>query len=168
MHTRQVMGNVTTNEMINWHRYPGWEGQNGAFKNPYDRGMVHNIRQFFKGYPSCPRGAALNRAEIPLLVRQAHEDLNDAHARFHTHTHTHSHGGRPCQGHGAHGADVDLEAGLRGSGDTSVSGARSRSKSRERQRQEDGHAAGSADTATPGVEEEKALAQQLRDLGFDD
>ena len=168
MHTRQVMGNVTTNEMINWHRYPGWEGQNGAFKNPYDRGMVHNIRQFFKGYPSCPRGAALNRAEIPLLVRQAHEDLNDAHARFHTHTHTHSHGGRPCQGHGAHGADDDLEAGLRGSGDTSVSGARSRSKSRERQRQEDGHAAGSAETATPGVEEEKALAQQLRDIGFDD
>ena len=45
---------------------------------------------------------------------------------------------------------------------------RSRSKSRERQRQEDGHAAGSAETATPGVEEEKALAQQLRDIGFDD
>ena len=43
--TRQICGNVTTNELINWHRYPGWTREDGSFVNPYDRGIVHNVRQ---------------------------------------------------------------------------------------------------------------------------
>jgi len=55
MQTKQIMTNVTTNEMINWQRYPGWERQDGSFKNPYDRGMVHNVKQFFaQSLPAPP------------------------------------------------------------------------------------------------------------------
>jgi hypothetical protein len=43
--TRQICSNVTTNELINWHRYPGWTREDGSFVNPYDRGIVHNVRQ---------------------------------------------------------------------------------------------------------------------------
>jgi hypothetical protein len=49
--TKQVVTNVTTNEMINWRRYPGWEREDGSFKNPYDRGFVHNVKQFFLQVP---------------------------------------------------------------------------------------------------------------------
>jgi hypothetical protein len=50
--TKQIMGNVTTNELINWQRYEGWERQDGAFKNPYDRGIVQNVKQFFSKSPT--------------------------------------------------------------------------------------------------------------------
>ena len=45
--TKQISSNVTTNELINWHRYPGWSRQDGSFKNPYDRGLRHNLKHFF-------------------------------------------------------------------------------------------------------------------------
>jgi hypothetical protein len=41
----------------------------GSFKNPYDRGMMNNLKQFLAHYPTCPRGKAINKAEIPLLLR---------------------------------------------------------------------------------------------------
>ena len=37
MQTKQIMGNVTTNEMMNWQRYQRWERQDGTFKNPYEK-----------------------------------------------------------------------------------------------------------------------------------
>ena len=77
MQTKQIMGNVTTNEMMNWQRYQGWERQDGTFKNPYDRGIVHNVKQFFSKSPSpcsprsrpcCPQ--ALASSSVPAAGRE--------------------------------------------------------------------------------------------------
>lgn len=48
---RQVAHNVTTNELINWVRYPAFQREDGSFKNPYDRGVCNNLRQFLRGWP---------------------------------------------------------------------------------------------------------------------
>jgi hypothetical protein len=31
--------------------------------------MMNNLKQFLAHYPTCPRGKAINKAEIPLLLR---------------------------------------------------------------------------------------------------
>ena len=56
---RIVCRNVTTNELINWHRYPGWTREDGSFVNPYDRGVVHNVRQATPPPPWQRRGPPL-------------------------------------------------------------------------------------------------------------
>lgn len=65
--TKQICTNVTTNEMINWHRY-GWERQDGTFKNPYDRGVLHNVKHFFS--QSLSARAPPSPSRSPLLICQ--------------------------------------------------------------------------------------------------
>eukprot|EP00803_Ostreobium_quekettii_P002329 evm.model.scf_1774.5 EVM.evm.TU.scf_1774.5 scf_1774:27209-33158(+) len=40
----QVFRNLTTNEMANWYRYKYLRGDNGVFRNPFDRGCLLNCR----------------------------------------------------------------------------------------------------------------------------
>ncbi|KAJ1481392.1 hypothetical protein T484DRAFT_1807586, partial [Baffinella frigidus] len=70
----QVCRNLTTNEAINWVRYPAFHREDGSFKNPYDRGLIHNVKQFFRGFPgvnpATPRGgsAASGKGDYAALV----------------------------------------------------------------------------------------------------
>ena len=99
----------------------------------------------------------MNKAEIPLLLREQHEremrhESPDHEGHGHAHVHAHSHGGKPCSGH-----VNDLEA---------DGGAHSRHDGAHK-------AAPTAPHALPaGVQERDApqadLEQQLRDIGFDD
>ena len=46
----QAWQNITTNEVMNWHRYkhfraPAAPGQIGDYRNPFDRGVVRNFRE---------------------------------------------------------------------------------------------------------------------------
>lgn len=100
----------------------------------------------------------MNKAEIPLLLREQHEremrhESPGHEGDVHAHSHAHSHGGKPCSGH-----DNDLEAG---------GGAHSR--------HDGAHKTGSAALqAMPAGDRQERdapqadLEQQLRDIGFDD
>ena len=44
---RAVVKNITSNEMINQHRYAYLNNSNGQFFNPFDRGIKNNIIEFF-------------------------------------------------------------------------------------------------------------------------
>lgn len=100
----------------------------------------------------------MNKAEIPLLLREQHEremrhESPDHEGHGHAHGHAHSHGGKTCSGH-----NNDLEAG---------GGAHSRHDGTH-------NAASTAPQVPPaGVRHERDapqadLEQQLRDIGFDD
>ena len=71
---RQIAQNVTTNELINWIRYPSFHRDDGSFKNPYDRGLVNNLRQCLKGWPGAnpvtPRGGVSGRGEYETLIEK--------------------------------------------------------------------------------------------------
>ena len=50
MQAHQIMQNVTTNELVNYHRYEGWTQDDGSYVNPYDRGCIANCREFLQCY----------------------------------------------------------------------------------------------------------------------
>jgi ankyrin repeat protein len=52
-HAYLVMANLTTNEAVNWKKYPDFRDSNGKYKNKYDRGPCANImeRLFMIGAP---------------------------------------------------------------------------------------------------------------------
>ena len=47
--TRNLLGNVTTNERHNHHRYSHFKTVDGAFHNPFDRGPRRNCQVYFCG-----------------------------------------------------------------------------------------------------------------------
>ncbi|XP_067944203.1 uncharacterized protein [Watersipora subatra] len=47
----QMLTNLTTNEGVNWKRYKYLHDANGAFKNPYNRGYVKNVLEYFHYLP---------------------------------------------------------------------------------------------------------------------
>ena len=43
----QALKNQTTNEGINWKRYDYMKDANGKYRNPFDRGVVTNMMEYF-------------------------------------------------------------------------------------------------------------------------
>ena len=43
----QVARNITTNELMNLHRYAYLRAADGTFKNPFDKGVFKNVVSFF-------------------------------------------------------------------------------------------------------------------------
>lgn len=41
-----MLANITTNEMVNWHRYEYLLDRQGGFLNVFDAGVVHNVKDF--------------------------------------------------------------------------------------------------------------------------
>ena len=48
-HLMLILGNMTTNEMINGYRYTYMQDTYGRFKNPYDKGRTANLVDFISG-----------------------------------------------------------------------------------------------------------------------
>lgn len=41
-----MLANITTNEMVNWYRYPYLQDKQGGFLNAFDGGVGHNVKDF--------------------------------------------------------------------------------------------------------------------------
>ncbi|KAK3282367.1 CLIP170 protein Tip1, partial [Cymbomonas tetramitiformis] len=54
----QVFQNMTTNEMMNQHRYKYLQDSSGTFRNPFDLGCWPNTLEFFVGN-DCATSARL-------------------------------------------------------------------------------------------------------------
>lgn len=55
-HTGNVVQNITTNEFINYRKYPHFYDNNGKYHNPFDYGISKNIMNFLhRGGPGCKR-----------------------------------------------------------------------------------------------------------------
>ena len=50
----QVAQNITINEISNAHRYAYLQASDGAFVNPFDKGYVENLREFFTARADAP------------------------------------------------------------------------------------------------------------------
>lgn len=47
MQTSQVLSNITTNEVVNWHKYRYLRGSDGKLSNPFDKGWRQNLWEAF-------------------------------------------------------------------------------------------------------------------------
>lgn len=78
----QAWQNMTTNEIINWHRYKHFRapseqpGQAGEFHNPFDRGPLKNCHElcFPMQYPMMPTHVETND------MQKVRQQLLDMHA----------------------------------------------------------------------------------------
>lgn len=72
----QIARNVTTNELANWHRYRYMRTPDGAFTNPFDRGIRRNCWEAFNPALS-PTAPVMLHSEphemISLLAAQQQE-----------------------------------------------------------------------------------------------
>lgn len=100
----QVFQNMTTNEMMNQHRYKYLQDSNGTFRNPFDMGCWPNTLEFFLGN-DCANSASVHRYEgieqAPMSQKVEDRGLHSRHCSKGGHSgHGHSHGGcLCCQGH---------------------------------------------------------------------
>mmetsp|Transcript_31944 Transcript_31944/g.69755 ORF Transcript_31944/g.69755 Transcript_31944/m.69755 type:complete len:635 (-) Transcript_31944:26-1930(-) len=121
----QVFANLTTNEMINQHRYRYLHSADGSFRNPYDKGCWPNTVEFFLGVEmkggsptEAPllqkvdsRGESQHSMHHALASGMVHDRMRGAHGHDHGceqliglcgrlcggHNHGgHSHGGKCC------------------------------------------------------------------------
>jgi len=74
----QVFSNLTTNEMINQHRYKYLQDKEGSFRNPYDKGCWPNTLEFFVG----AEYAAGNATEAPLLQKDMDRSQHAMHKQL--------------------------------------------------------------------------------------
>ena len=64
----QVASNITINELSNAHRYAYLQASDGGFANPFDKGVVANLRQFFTAAANAP---LIDAIAEPLLASSA-------------------------------------------------------------------------------------------------
>ena len=69
----QIARNATTNEMANWTRYKYLHGQDGAFKNPFDRGWRRNCAEALCAEPAPPVQLLPSSIETTSLLRSMEE-----------------------------------------------------------------------------------------------
>lgn len=65
----QIARNATTNEMANWTRYKYLHGQDGAFRNPFDRGWRRNCAEALCAEPPPPLQLLTSSIETTSLLR---------------------------------------------------------------------------------------------------
>ncbi|KAL9183567.1 hypothetical protein ACHAXT_004423 [Thalassiosira profunda] len=72
-HTQLVLNNVTTNEQLNLRKYRYFWGENGRFRNPFNRGVIRNtLNRCWPDRSSYELGQPTRRSEVE-LTRQEEE-----------------------------------------------------------------------------------------------
>ena len=65
----QIARNTTTNEMANWTRYKYLHGDDGSFKNPFDKGCQQNCSEAMCGKTAAAVRLHPDSIELTSLLR---------------------------------------------------------------------------------------------------
>jgi palmitoyltransferase len=74
----QASRNITTNELVNVHRYHYLRDGNGKFHNPFDKGLVQNLRTFLEvidNEAALQRETVMNMREMEGILKGSDESV---------------------------------------------------------------------------------------------